>query len=60
MNRVDGKIALISGGARGIGGECARRLAEHGAKVVIGDILEAEGEQTALEIRKAGYDAVFV
>ncbi len=60
MNRVDGKIALVSGGARGIGGECARRLAEHGAKVVIGDILEAEGEQTALEIRNAGYDAVYV
>lgn len=60
MNRVDGKVAIVSGGARGIGGESARRLAEHGAKVVIGDMLEAEGAATVQAIRDAGFEASFV
>jgi len=59
MNRVDGKVAIVSGGARGIGGECARRMAEHGAKVVIGDVLEADGAATAQAIRDAGFEASF-
>ncbi len=60
MNRVDGKVAIVSGGARGIGGECARRLAEHGASVIIGDVLESEGAQNAAAIRDAGGKAAFV
>lgn len=60
MNRVDGKVAIVSGGARGIGGESARRLAEHGAKVIIGDVLDAEGTATATAIRDAGGEAAFV
>jgi len=39
MNRLDGKIALISGAARGIGAETARKMAAAGAGVVIGDVL---------------------
>ena len=43
MNRLDGKVALLSGAARGIGGQTARRMAEAGAKVVIGDVLSGPG-----------------
>jgi|SRR5690625_3306832 len=47
MGRVDGKVALISGGARGMGAAHARALAAEGAKIVIGDILEEEGTRLA-------------
>ena len=57
MGRLDGKVALISGGARGQGEAEARRFVAEGAKVVIGDILEAEGEAVAHEL---GDDAVFL
>jgi 3(or 17)beta-hydroxysteroid dehydrogenase len=50
MNRLDGKVALISGAARGIGAETARLMVETGARVVIGDILDECGRDTAREI----------
>ena len=50
MGRVDGKVALISGGARGMGAAHARMLVDEGGKVVIGDILDDEGKALADEI----------
>ncbi|MGC4963362.1 glucose 1-dehydrogenase [Gordonia sp. DT101] len=47
MGRVDDKVALISGGSRGMGASHARMLVDEGAKVVIGDILDDEGKALA-------------
>ena len=57
MDRVIDKVALISGAARGIGAAIAARLHGEGAKVVLGDILDDEGQATAERI---GSDAVYV
>src|ERR1041384_6813941 len=50
MNRLDGKIALISGAARGIGAETARGMVEAGARVIVGDILDDRGRETVRQI----------
>ena len=58
--RLDGKVALISGGARGQGAVEARMFASEGAKVVIGDILDDLGRQVEAEIAEAGGDITYV
>ena len=60
MGRLDGKVALISGGARGQGAVEARLFCSEGAKVVSGDILDAEGAALQRELRGAGHDASYV
>jgi 3(or 17)beta-hydroxysteroid dehydrogenase len=54
MNRLDGKVALISGAARGIGAETARLIVEAGARVAIGDVLDERGRET---VQTIGSDA---
>jgi 3(or 17)beta-hydroxysteroid dehydrogenase len=58
MNRLDGKVALVSGAARGIGAETARKMAAAGATVIIGDVLADGARQTASEISNAGGNAL--
>ena len=60
MGRLDGKVAFISGGARGMGAEEARLFAREGAKVAIGDILEEDGRRVEAEINESGGDCLFV
>ncbi|WP_089936314.1 SDR family NAD(P)-dependent oxidoreductase [Candidatus Entotheonella palauensis] len=60
MGKLDGKVALISGGARGQGAAEATTFAQEGAKVVFGDILDDAGAQVEADIRAAGGDAVYV
>ncbi len=58
--RLAGKVALISGGARGMGAAEARLFAREGAQVVVADVLEAEGKAVESEIGATGGAAAFV
>jgi NAD(P)-dependent dehydrogenase (short-subunit alcohol dehydrogenase family) len=58
--RLEGKVALISGGARGQGAAEARLFAKEGAKVVIGDVLDEEGRKVEAEILEWGGEANFL
>ena len=58
--RLDGKSALISGGARGIGAAQARLFAAEGANVVIGDVLEDLGTQLESELNENGERGLFI
>ena len=58
--RLEGKVAIISGGARGMGAAEARIFAREGASVVIGDLLEEEALKVVAEIGEAGGKALFV
>jgi cyclopentanol dehydrogenase len=58
--RLGGKVALISGGARGMGAAEARLFAREGARVVVGDVLEVEGRSVEAEIVAKSGQAAFV
>ena len=57
MNRLEKKVALVTGGARGLGAAAVRMMIKEGARVVFGDVLDAEGEALQEEL---GDSAVFV
>jgi NAD(P)-dependent dehydrogenase (short-subunit alcohol dehydrogenase family) len=60
MGRLSGKIALVTGGANGIGRGCALALAREGASVVVSDLATTAGRACAAEIEKAGGEALFI
>ena len=60
MDRLTGKVALISGGARGQGAAEARLFVREGAAVVFGDVLDDDGKKVEADIRAAGGRATYV
>lgn len=52
--RLDGRAAIVTGGARGIGAEVARALAQGGAKVLVTDVLAAQAEEVVSQIQANG------
>ena len=60
MGRLQGKVAIISGGARGLGADEAKLFVEEGASVVFGDILDEEGRKLEAEINESGGTAQYI
>ena len=58
--RLEGKVAIITGAAGGMGAEEARLFAREGAKVIIADVLDDEGKKVEAEIAEAGGEATYV
>lgn len=58
--RLDGKVAVITGGAQGIGRGIAHRYAEEGARVVVADVKEERGQATTDELTAKGAQALFI
>ncbi len=58
--RLEGKVAFISGGARGMGAAEARMFAAEGAKVAFGDVLDDEGKKVEAEINETGGECIFL
>jgi NAD(P)-dependent dehydrogenase (short-subunit alcohol dehydrogenase family) len=59
MSRVDGKIAIVTGGAHGIGRAVAQMLADEGAQVAVTDVDDQAGQETVKHVVEAGGEAAF-
>jgi NAD(P)-dependent dehydrogenase (short-subunit alcohol dehydrogenase family) len=59
MGQVEGKVAIVTGGASGIGAACAITLAREGAKLVATDLADASGQALVARIPETGGEAVF-
>ncbi|HEX2590542.1 MAG TPA: glucose 1-dehydrogenase [Rhizomicrobium sp.] len=60
MGRVQGKVALVTGGSSGIGRGSAQLLGQEGATVVVTDIIDDAGKDTVAAIKRAGGDAIYL
>jgi NAD(P)-dependent dehydrogenase (short-subunit alcohol dehydrogenase family) len=60
MGRLDGKVAVVTGGANGIGRACCERFAEEGADVVVADLLDDAAAETVAAVERHGRKALFV
>jgi NAD(P)-dependent dehydrogenase (short-subunit alcohol dehydrogenase family) len=60
MRRLEGRVALVTGGANGIGRATAYRLSEEGAQVLVTDIADAEGEKVVAHLRELGREATYL
>ena len=60
MRRLEGRVALVTGGASGIGKATVYRLAEEGASVLVTDIQDEAGEQIALHLKELGYAGAYL
>ena len=60
MGQVEGKVAIVTGGASGIGAACAATLAREGARVVVTDLDDASGQAVVEKIGSAGGEAIFL
>ncbi|MEO1479258.1 MAG: SDR family NAD(P)-dependent oxidoreductase, partial [Bacteroidota bacterium] len=59
-SRLEGRVAVVTGGSRGIGYATAIRFGQEGAQLVLADINAETGEASAQALRGLGYDALFV
>ena len=60
MARLEGKVAIVSGGASGMGAEEARLFAREGAKVVLTDVIENDGRKVEAQIQETSGEAAFI
>ena len=60
MRRLDGRLAVVTGGGNGIGRACCERFAEEGADVVVADVSDDGAHETVVAVQKKGRKALFV